>query len=430
MKVEEADYQTKVNTKLKEYAKKATIKGFRQGLVPAGVVKKMYGKSVLVEEVNHIISHSINDFIKEKKLKVLGDPIPDNELTKPIDWDFQKEFEFVFQVGMAAEFKVELSPNVKIQKYKIKEDDSVLQETMIETRKRYSEPTHPEASEATDILYGEIAGSDPGVRKNSYVIIEKVKASEQKRFLGLKKEDVIEFDARQVFEDVVDQAAALDVSEQEINATEGNVSIKINTINRTLPAELNQEFFDKVFGKEAVTSEEAFINKVKETIAGNYERETQHLLDHEIEHYLMDHISVDLPDAFLKKWLKATGGEITDEVLEKEFDSYKKSIKYDLIRNQVAEENKISVETQEVQERARMMILSQFGGMTFPPELFDRMEKITENYLQSNNGQNFLKIYNTLRTEKIMATIKTLVTISEKEVTLEEFKSQVDAHRH
>ena len=195
IKIEEQDYLSKVNTKIKDYAKKANIKGFRQGMVPIGVVKKMFGKSILAEEVNHIISHSISDFIKEKKLKVLGDPMPDNEKTPRIDWEVQKEFEFIFNIGMAADFKVELSSKVKIQKYKIDVDQKVLDDTMDEARKRYATPTYPEVSEATDILYGERVGATAD-QKNTYIPISKVMAAEQKKFIGLKKEDVIEFNAK------------------------------------------------------------------------------------------------------------------------------------------------------------------------------------------------------------------------------------------
>lgn len=433
LKLDESDYQLKVSTKLKEYAKKANIKGFRQGMVPAGVVKKMVGKSILMEEINHIISHSITDYIKEKKIKVLGDPMPYQERQPTIDWDFQKDFEFVFQVGMAADFKVDLSPNVNISKYKIEVDDAVLQETLAKTRERYSKPNYSEIeiSEVTDILYGEIENANEEAKKNSSIIIRKVKASEQSKFIGLKKDDIIEFDALQILEDAEDQAAALGLGPGELDGVDGKVSVKITFVNRTVPAEFNQELFDQVFGKDAVSTEEDFINKVKESIAVNYERETDHLLDHEIDHHLMDTTSVNLPDEFLKRWLKITGdGTITDDVLDKEFNDYKKSIKLDLIKAQIAEENNIKVETKEVQERAKMMVLSQFGGQTYAMQLMDRMDSIAENYLKGNNGQNFMKLYNALRTEKIMSAIKSLITISEKQVSLEEFKKEVDAHRH
>lgn len=431
VKIEENDYLAKVSNKLKDYSKKANIKGFRQGMVPTGVVKKMFGKSILVEEVNHLISHSLNDFIKEKKLKVLGDPMPNKEKSQAIDWDLQKDFEFVFEVGMASDFKVELSSKVKIPKYVIEVDKKVIDETLSETLKRYGQPTYPEASEVTDILYGEIVGSNPEEKKNSYIIIEKVKTKEQKQFLGIKKDEVIEFDVHQVFENNEDKASALGVAEEQVAGMSGKISVKINFVSRTLPAELNQELFDKVFGKDIVKSEDEFLNKIKETIAGNYEREANHLLEHEIEHHLADHTKISLPEDFLKKWLKNTGdGSITDEVLEKEFNDYKNSIKLDLIKNQIAEENKIVAEATEVQERAKAMVISQFGGEAFADQLKDRIDKITENYLQGNNGQNFMRLYNVVRTEKIMAVVKSLITVTEKKVSLEEFKKQAAAHRH
>ena len=431
VKIDEQDYLPKVNAKIKDYAKKANIKGFRQGMVPTGVVKKMFGKSILVEEVNHIISHSINDYIKNNKLKVLGDPMPDNEKTPNIDWDSQKDFEFIFNVGMAAEFKVDLSPKVKITKNAIEVDKKVIDEALAETRKRYGQPSYPEASEITDILYGEILGSNPEEKKNSYVIIEKVKKEEQQKFLGLKKDDTIEFDAHQIFDNNQDKANALGVSEGELEGKDGKVSIKISFVSRTLPAELNQELFDKVFGKDAVTSEDQFVEKIRETIASNYDRESNHLLEHEIEHLLIDNTSIELPETFLKNWLKNTGdGKITDEVLEKEFNDYKNSIKFDLIKNQLAEEHKISVETAEVMEKAKSLVISQFGGEAVAEQLKDRIDQIANNYLQGNNGENFMRLYNLLRSEKIMSQIKSSITINEKKVTLDEFKALASAHNH
>ena len=431
VKLVESDYLPKVTNKIKDYARKANIKGFRQGMVPVGVVKKMFGKSILVEEVNHLISHSINDYIKEKKLKVLGDPMPDKEKTPDIDWDIQKDFEFVFQVGLAADFKVDLTSKVKINRYLIEVDKKVIEETLTETRKRYGKPTYPEVSEATDILYGEIVGVNPGERKNSYIVIEKAKAREQKQFIGVKKDDVIEFDVHQAFESDVDKASALGLDDVDVSGMDGKISVKINFVSRVEPAELNQELFDKVFGKDVVTTQEEFLNKVKDTIAANYERETNHLLDHEIEHYLMDHTQISLPEEFLKKWLKNSGdGAITDDVLEKEFNDYKKSIKLDLIKNQIAEDNQLAVDANEVKEKAMTMVINQFGGEAVAEPLKDRIDKIADNYLQGNNGQNFMRLYHVIRTEKIMSAVKSRITVQEKKVSIEEFKKLAEAHRH
>jgi trigger factor len=334
-------------------------------------------------------------------------------------------------VGMAAEFKVDLSSKVKITKHIIEVDESVIQDTLLETRKRYGQPTYPDASEITDILYGEIQGANPEEKKNSYLIIEKVKKKEQKQFLGVKKDDVIEFDVNQIFDDNSDKANALGVPEEEVEGKDGKVTVKVNFVSRTLPAELNLELFDKVFGKDVVKTEEEFLNKIKETIASNYDRESNHLLEHEIEHHLMDHTKIELPEVFLKNWLKNTGeGKITDDVLDKEFNDYKNSIKMDLIKNQIAEENKVTVETKDVQEKAKAMVISQFGGEAVAEQLKDRIDQIADNYLQGNNGQNFMRLYNMLRTEKVMEQVKSMITIAEKKVTLDEFKKLAAAHNH
>lgn len=431
IKIEEQDYQAPVANKTKDYARKANIKGFRQGMVPMGIIKKMFGKSILLEEVNRVISESINNFIKEKKLKVLGDPMPDNEKTPSIDWEVDKTFEFVFKVGTAADFKVELSNKIKLQKYTIEVDKTVLEETLDETRKRYGTPEYPEVSEGTDVLYGEKTDGTEEKKVNTYVVIAKAKTKEQKRFVGLKIGDVVVFNAKDVFESEADQANALGIHEGDLASTDGSISMKVNIVSRTIPSELNQEFFDKVFGKDVVKSEEEFAAKVKETIASNYERETNHLLEHEIEHHLMDNTKIDLPDQFLKEWLKATGnGNITDEVLEKEFNDYKNSIKFDLIRNQIAEDHQIKVEAAEVRDRAKQLIINQFGGPAALEMLKDRMDQFADNYLQGNEGKNFMNLYNGLRTERIMAKVKELATITEKKVTLEEFKKAASAHNH
>ena len=157
IKLSESDYQPKVEGKLKDYARKANIKGFRQGKVPAGVIKKMFGKSVLVEEVNHLVSHSVSDYIRDQKLRILGDPMPNQEKAYTIDWDSQKDFEFEFQIGLVEDFTPELSTKVKVKSHKIEVDQKVIDETLEDLKKRFGTITYPEASEVGHNLYGEIS---------------------------------------------------------------------------------------------------------------------------------------------------------------------------------------------------------------------------------------------------------------------------------
>ena len=431
IKLSESDYQPKVEEKIKDYARKANIKGFRQGKVPSGVIKKMYGKSILVEEVNQLISHSVSNYIKDNKLRILGDPIPNQEKASTIDWDIQKDFEFEFQIGMVEDFKYDLSSKVKLKAYKIKVDEKVIDETVTDLKKRFGEITHPEVSELGDNLHGEIIAVGSEESKSAHLEINKIVEKEQKNFTDKKKGEEIEFDITKLFRDKEQKAALLGISPDAADSATGKYLFKINSIDRVAPAQINQDLFDKVFGKDAVKSEEEFIGKIKETIGENYQRETDHLLDHEIQHHFVDGTKINMPDDFLKNWLKSTSnGKVTDEVLEKEFNDYKNSLKWDLIKNKASEDLKITVEADEVKNKAKEMIMQQFGGQAFAAQLGDKLDAIADNYLSEEEGKNFMKLYDQLRNEKILKTIRETITISEKSVSLDDFKKIAEKHNH
>ncbi len=429
----ESDYLPKVDEKLKEYAKKANIKGFRQGKVPSGVIKKMFGKSVLAEEVNQLLSHSVSDYIKNNKLRILGDPLPNAEMARTIDWENQKDFEFEFQLGMVDDFTIDLSAKVKVTSNLIEVDQQVMDETISDIKTRFGNVTYPEVSEVSDNLYGDVSRNGEESKKGSFIAINKIERKEQKKFVGLKKGDVVEFDSEKAFTSAADAARALNVSEEEVKKAHGTYQLTVTSINRVEEASLNQELFDKVFGKETVKTEDEFMAKIKETISENYQRETNHLLDHEIQHYYVDHTAITMPDNFLKTWLKATsGGQVTDEVIDKEFSLYKESLKWDLIKNKISEDKDIKVDGEEVREKAKLLIIDQFGGPSIAAQLGDKLDEIANNYLsgQDGKGENFMRIYNQLRQEKIMKIVKENITIVEKKVSLEEFKKLAAAHNH
>ncbi len=431
IKLSPSDYQPKVEEKIKDYARKANIKGFRQGKVPHGVIKKMFGKSIIVEEVNHLLSHSVSDYIKDNKLRILGEPLPNHDKANQIDWDVQKDFEFEFQIGMVDDFKYELSPKVKLKKYPIEVDKKVIEDTLSDLKKRFGDISHPELSEAGDNLHGQVAEEGAEKTVGAHLEIGKLNKKVQKDFIGKKKDDKVSMDLRSVFATDEEISNFLGISAEEAKSKKGIYSFTITSISRVVPATLNQELFDKVFGKEAVKSEEEFIEKIKKTIQDNYDRETTHLLDHEIQHYFVDHTKINMPDEFLKVWLKNTGGEkITDDILEKEFSQYKESLKWDLIKNKIAEDLKINVAAEEVKAKAKEMIMEQFGGQAFAAQLGDKLDGIADNYLSDQQGKNFMKLYDQLRHEKILKAIKETATITENPTTLEEFRKIVEKHNH
>ncbi len=432
IRVTEGDYQPHVEEKVKDYARKANIKGFRQGKVPAGVIKKMFGKSILVEEINHLLSHKLSDYIKENNLKILGEPLPDQQKAMDIDWETQKSFEFDYEIGMVDDFTYELSPKVKIKSYPIEVDQKTIDETVSDLKKRFGKVSYPEVSEASDNLFGELRSIETDFkREHAFLAIENVEKKEQKKFVGLKKDEEVEFEISKLFSNDDLTGQLLGQSPEEAKNAKGKYIFKVETISRTEPAELNQELFDRVFGKDLVTSEEEFINKIKDTIGENYKRESDHFFEHHIEDYYVENTNINLPDNFLKTWLKTSSrGEVTDEVLEKEFELYKRGLKWDLVKNRIAEDNKISVEADEVREKAKDLIISQFGGKAFAEQISDKLDGIADNYLQNENGQNFMKIYNQLRAEKILKFIREKITVQEKKVTVEEFKKIVSEHKH
>ncbi len=429
----EADYQPKIAEKIKDFARKAQIKGFRPGKVPVGMIQRMYGKSILVDEINQLVSSSVNDYIRNQKLTVLGDPLPNEDKVRSIDWDTQRDFEFEFQIGMVEEFTYELSPKVKLTRYTIDVSEQVMNETLTDLRQRFGKMTNPETSERGDRLYGEISPAGSDEKKGSLIAIEKLPNNVQPKFIGVRKDETITFAIEELAAEAGIIAQILNISEDEAKNARGTYSFQVTSVSRTEPAEMQQELFDKVFGPGVVDTEEAFLTKVKETISRNYERETNQLLDHEIQHYYVDHTKVNMPDEFLKTWLKSSGNQtITDEVLEKEFKTYRDSLKWDLLKNKVADDHGINVDGNEVRARARTMIAEQFGGQAIADQLGDRFDDLVNNYLsgQDGKGQQFMRIYNQLRAEKIMTLIREKITFQEKTVSLEAFKKIAAEHRH
>jgi trigger factor len=432
IRLTEGDYQPRVEEKLKDYSRKANIKGFRQGKVPTGVVKKMFGKSILVDEINHLLSNKLSDYIKENKLRILGEPLPNQEKASGIDWDTQRDFEFEYQIGMVEDFTYDLSSNVKVQGYTITVDDKVMDETIADLKNRFGNMTYPEAAGAEDNLTGELRAKDGDFKKEyAFLQLDKVDKKEQARFVGVKKDEEVEFDVSKLFAEEGLTGQLLGIPAEEAKSAKGTYIFKVTNISHNEPAAVNTELFDRVFGPGVVTTEADFIQKVKETIAENYKRESEHFLDHHIEDYYLDNTKIEMPAEFLKNWLKSTSnGQVTDDVLAKEFDAYARGLKWDLVKNKIAEDKQITVESEEVRGKAKEMILAQFGGQQFAAQLGDRMDAIADNYLQSENGQNFMRLYNQLRGEKIMKLIRESITVQEKKVSADEFKKIVEEHKH
>ncbi len=419
----EADYQPKVEEKVKEYRRKANIKGFRPGKVPEGMIRKMYGKAILVEEINNLLSQSVNDYIKNNELRILGDPLPNTEEADSIDWDNQKEFNFTYDIGMAADFAFDLSDKVKVEAYEIEVDDKVMEETLDNLKQQFGTMTNPETSEAGDMLYGEVKSEDGSVENTATISIEDIAEKEQKKFIGLKKGDTVSFDIKKTLKDETAIAQATGKDAEEAKELSGNYTLTVQNVNRREPAELNQELFDKIFGKDEVKSEEEFIQKVKETIGENYNREAESYTNKKIQDTILENTSIELPDEFLKRWLLvANQGKVTPADIEREYDMYTHDLRWNLIVNRISEENEIKVEHEDVMNTVKDMIRQQLAGSGMAG-MEDNLDAFAQNYIQGENGQNYMKVHNQVRTEKVMDAIREKITLAKKKVSAEEFRN-------
>jgi len=425
IKLKENDYQPRVSQKIKEYSRKAQLKGFRPGKVPLGLIRKMYGKSIMVDEINHMLAHSLNDYIKEKDLKILGDPLPNLEKSRNIDWDHQKDFEFEYNIGLVGEFKYDLEKS-KVTELNIKIEPKMVNEELENIRKNYGERIVVETSAAEDILHGVLSEGSSENEREVALPISKIDKKEQKKFIGLKSGDSINFDLFKAIKDDTYRTRLLGVSEEELAGSRSKVDFKLKEIRRITPAELNQEFYDKLFGEGQVNSELELKEKIKDYLHNSFNRDTKSFLNYSIRKEILKTTKMSLPDEFLKRWLLATNeGKVEQADIEREYQDYADEMKWNLILNRVAEDHDIKVENQEVVDRAKQMIAAQFASSGIGSQMNDQLEAFADNYLKGNEGQNYLQVFNQVRNDKIMEVIKEKIRIVKKEVDIDQFQKEM-----
>ena len=430
-----ADYKPEVDKKLKDYGRKVQLKGFRPGHVPASLVQKMYGKSILVDEINSMLSKTVSQYIRENKLQVVGDPVPNREQADAIDWDSQSDFAFSYTLGLASEFDIDFGDLPSVSQYEIQAGDAEITSTIADLQQRFHGHAHGEEVADGDTIYGELKQAEAsegteGFSAKTAFPINQMAEEAKAQFIGKKKDDVVTFVLEQVFPDEKARANATGVKKDEAANLTGEFTFAIDDITRNQPAELNQEFFDKVLGVGAVTDEEQFRLKVAEIIKGNYARESAQLLRLDIEKTLIDNTPILLPDEFLKNWLlDVNEGKYTPEQIDEQYDDFTKSVKLQLIKNKIAEKADIKVEFEEVLAVTRLMVQEQFGFMGGEDEEMTKtIDRIARNYLmdEKNNGQNYTSTFNRVYDDKVIEYAKTQLTVVSQEITVDEFKALVE----
>lgn len=426
------DYEAAVAKTLKEQQKRADVKGFRKGKVPLGMIKKMYGTAILVDEVNKLVTNSLYKYIIDNNIEILGEPIPNETEQAEIDWKKDKEFAFTYDLGLSPEIKINATKKNKVTRYPIKITDEMIANGVQMHARRFGENKAVQKVADKDLLRGdfvELAKVNPkknGIQKENVAIaLEYMKDEESKtQFVGKKKGDVIDFDLKKAYPNLSDLSSLLDVKKEEIEAAGSKFRFTIQEISRFAPHELNQELFDKVYGKDTVQSEKDFKAKIQEEIASQIGGDTDYKLGLDVKKMLQEKTTFDLPEAFLKRWLVLANKDFTKESVEENFANYSEEIKWQLIRAKIAKENELKALPEDVKELAKNYALAQFrqyGIMDVPEE---HLEQYTAQLMQ--NKQEVQKLYERVEEEKVIDFIKSKVTIEDKEVTVEEFNKMFE----
>ena len=435
VKLEKADYQEKVDKSLKTFRQKAQIPGFRKGMVPMSLVKKMYGKSVIAEEVNKLLSEKVYDYIKSNNVNMLGEPLPNEEKQQVIDFDTMEEFEFVFDIALAPEFKAEVSNTDKVDYYTIEVTDEMVENQVKAYNQRNGKYDQVSAYEDNDMLKGLIAELDEngntkegGIQVEGAVLMPSYMKNEEQKaiFANAKVNDVLVFNPNAAYDGHDAEIASLLKIEKEAAAEmKSNFSFQVEEITRFVPGDLNQELFDQVFGKDAVKTEEEFRAKVKEGIAAQFVADSDYKFLIDARKMLMEKVGkLEFPDALLKRIMLLNNKEKGEEFVAENYEKSVEELTWHLIKEQLVKDNEIKVEQEDVINMAKDATKAQFaqyGMMTVP-------EDILENYAQEmlKKKENVDGLVGRVVEAKLATALKAKVTLNNKTVSMEEFNKMFE----
>ena len=422
VEISEADYQEKVTQVLKDYAKKADIPGFRKGSVPFGMVRKQYGKSVMIDEVNKLIQDSLNNFLTEEKLDILGNPLP--KVQDDFSWD-KKDYAFEFELGLSPEFDVKLDTKKKVTKYTIVADDELIDKEVENLQQRFGKMSAKDVVEAGVNITGTFVNEEKEIEKKHSFVLEDTKGkSNQKKFLGARVNDIIALKTKGLFADDHKLMGATGLGHDEVHGLDIPLTFTIEDITFTELAELDQDFFDKVFGKDVISTATELREKIKEDAEKQFESQADQQLLNAITEYLIDNTKFDLPAEFLKKWLAVAGeNPLSDEQASEEFEKSEKGLRYQLIEGKVIKDNNLQVTFEELKDYAKGFIktqMAQYGNLN-PEE--KELEDIATRVL--GNQDEAKKLQEQLMSSKLLDFYKEKMTFKTKELTYEKFVKEV-----
>lgn len=422
-----ADYQERVNKILKDYQRKANIPGFRPGHVPFGLINKQYGLSVKLDEINKILSESLGNYLEENKIDILGNPLPDLEKTPPMTGPEQENFEFYFEIGLSPKFELTLSPDIEVDYYNIKVEESQLDIYVDNIRKRHGTLVDTEVSDKDDTLEGDICELDENdgpkegghTHKCSFNVSQIHHENGIKKFIGLKKDDIVDFLPSETFAHGHEYTDVLGISQAKAEETNSKFRITVTAVKRTIPAEIGEDLFMKIYPQDNLKTEADLRAKIKTEVEKMYASESEKKFMADAIKKITDTAAINLPEDFLKKWLLETNKDkINEEQMEQQFDSYMNSLRWQLIENRLITNYQVDVSQDEVKEHIRGII----GRQYFPG--YDDQDSTALNSIVETvmkNKEEVKRVYEQLYDEKLAVLFKENMTLKNTDVSYEEF---------
>lgn len=435
VKLEKADYQEKVDKSLKNLRQKAQVPGFRKGMVPASLVKKMYGKSVIAEEVNKLLSDAVYKYIQDNKVNILGEPLPNEDNQPEIDFESMDDFEFLFDIALAPEFKAEVTSKDKVDFYTIEVTDEMVENQIKTYTQRNGKYDVVDTYQDNDMLKGLLAElNEDGTTKDGGIQIEGavmmpayMKEENQKPlFANAKADDVITFNPFKAWSgNVAELASLLKIDKEAAAEVKSDFSFQVQEITRFVAGDLNQEIFDQVFGKDVVTTEDDFRAKVKELIADQYVADSDYKFLIDVRQLLMEKVGkLEFPNSLLKRIMRLNNTDKDEAFVEENYDKSIEELTWHLIKEQLVKANDVKVEQDDIVNMAKEATRAQFAqyGMLNIPE--DILENYSKEMLKKKESVEGL--VNRAIETKLASALKSQVTLNNKTVSIQEFNKMFE----
>lgn len=418
--IDKEDWAEPRKKKLNDYRRNAELKGFRKGMAPMSLIEKIHGGQALAETINTLVGEKLDGFIKEKKLSILGEPLP-SKMEDKNDWDNPDKFSFSFDIALSPKVEVTLTKEDKIPYYTVSTSAKSLADFKSGLLKQFGQLESGELSKEDDFVIADFEAEDQKV-SGAYVAVRSISdAKIKKSFVGLKKGDTKTVDIEKTFTNEADRAAMFKVKKEELPTLPKKWNMTVTDIKTFVDAPLTQQTFDNIFGEGSCKNEADFNAKVKERLEAEYEQEADYRFMIDAKEYLIGKTAIVLPDEFMKRWiLEANEGKFTKEDVEKEYDLFAKDFRWNLIRTEIMKSQKIKVTKEDVMNQAKAFASYQFAmyGMQNVPE--EQLGKFAEQIL--SDRQQADRVVDKVEDDKTIEFIRGAVTLEKKKVTLEQMK--------